>query len=81
MLKVRNYRLTGTETRQIFVSHVCNGKKIKELFASTLNRITASVKCVSSIIVVPNAKLTRIIAAQTKNTVRNEQARTECRFC
>ena len=34
------------------------------LFASTLNGITASVRCFSSIIVVINAKLTRLIAAQ-----------------
>ena len=34
--------------------------KNKELFAPTLNGITASVKCMSSIIVVLNAKLTRI---------------------
>ena len=46
-----------------FISYVCNGKEIKELFASTLNRITASVRCVSSIIVVLNAKLTRLIVA------------------
>ena len=46
-----------------FFWYVCNGKKIKELFASTLNGISASVKCVSSIIVVLNAKLTRLIAA------------------
>ena len=45
-----------------FFSYVCIGKKIKELFASTLNEITANVRCVSSIIVVPNAKLTRLIA-------------------
>ena len=31
-------------------------QKIKELFASTLDGITASVRCVSSIIVVLNAK-------------------------
>ena len=49
----------------IFFSHVCNGKKIKELFASTLNGTTARVKCVSSIIVVLNGKLTRLIAAHT----------------
>ena len=42
----------------IFFSYVCNGKKNKELFASTLNGIAASVRCVSSIIVVLNAKLT-----------------------
>ena len=38
-------------------------KKIKELFVSTLNEVTASVRCVSSMIVVLNAKLTRLIAA------------------
>ena len=46
-----------------FFSYICNGKKIKELLASTLNGITASVRCVSSIIVALNAKLTRLIAA------------------
>ena len=49
-----------------FFAYVCNGKKIKELFASTLNGITASVRCVSSIIVVLNAKLTRLIGAHAK---------------
>ena len=39
-----------------FFSYVCNGKKIKELFASTLNGILPRVKCVSSMIVVLNAK-------------------------
>ena len=43
--------------------YVCSGRKIKELFASTLNGITASVRCVSSIIVVLNANLTRLCAA------------------
>ena len=38
-------------------------KKIKELFASTLKEITASIRCVSPTIVVLNAKLTRLIAA------------------
>ena len=37
--------------------------KNKELFASTLNGITASVRYVSSIIVVLNAELTQLIAA------------------
>ena len=40
-----------------FFSYVCNGKKIKELFASTLDRIPISVRCVSSMTVVLNAKL------------------------
>ena len=47
-------------------SYGCNGKKVKELFASTLNGITASVRCVSSIIVVLNAKFTRLLAAHTR---------------
>ena len=46
-----------------FFSYVCNSKTIKELSASTLNGITARVRCVSSMIVVLNAKLTRLIAA------------------
>ena len=47
----------------IFFSYVCNGRKIKELFAFTLNRIPASVRCVSSIIVVLNAKFVLLLAA------------------
>ena len=39
-----------------FVSYVCDGKEIKELFASTLDRNPISVRCVSSMIVVLNAK-------------------------
>ena len=35
-----------------FFSYVSNGKKSKELFASTFNEIPISVRCVSSIIVV-----------------------------
>ena len=38
-----------------FFLYVCNGKKVEELFASTLNGIAASVKHVFSIIVVLNA--------------------------
>ena len=51
-----------------FLSYVCDSKKIKKLFASTITAsvrisgsrsgITASVRYVSSIIVVLNAKLT-----------------------
>ena len=63
-----------------FFSYVCNSKKIKELFASALNGIPASVKCVSSIIVVLNAKFARILAPHAdKKTVRNEEAQQECR--
>ena len=46
-----------------FFSCDCNGKKNKELFASTLDRIPASVRCVSSIIVVLNAKFALLLAA------------------
>ena len=57
-----------------FFSHVCNGKKIKVLFASTLNAITSSVRCVYSMIVVLNAKLTQLIAAHAnKKAERNEE--------
>ena len=45
-----------------FFSHVCNGKKI-ELFASTLDRIPINVRCVSSMIVVLNAKVAVLLAA------------------
>ena len=63
-----------------FFSCDCNGKKNKELFVSTLNGITVSVGCVPSIIVILNAKLTRLIAAHvSKKTVRNEEVRQECR--
>ena len=46
-----------------FFSYVCNGKQVEELFASTLNRMPASVRCVSSMIVVLNAKFARLLAA------------------
>ena len=47
-------------------------KKIQELFASTLNGIPASVRCVSSIIVVLNAKFARLLAVHAnKKMVRN----------
>ena len=59
-----------------FFSYVCNGKKIKELFASTLDRIPISVRCVSSMIVVLNAKFSLLLAAHAnKNTARTEEAR------
>ena len=55
-------------------------KKIKELFGSTLNGIAASLRCVSSIIVVLNAKLPGLLwSTRTKKTARNE-ARQKCRF-
>ena len=53
-----------------FFSYVCNGKEVKELFTSTLNGISASVRCVSSIIVVLNAKFALMFAAHAKNKIR-----------
>ena len=66
-----------------FFSYVCNGKNIKELFASTLNGITASVKCVSSIIVVLNDKLTRLIAAHAnkKDSGKRKSQKRVLFFC
>ena len=49
-----------------FFSYVCNGKKIKELFASTLDRIPISVRRVSSMIVVLNDKVVLLLAAHAK---------------
>ena len=63
-MQSRNYRLNKNGNSAIFFSYVCNGKTIKELFASTLNEITASVSCVSSMVVVLNAKFSRLFAAQ-----------------
>ena len=64
-----------------FFWYVCNGKKIKELFASTLNGISASVKCVSSIIVVLDAKLTQLIVAHTnKKDSEKRKSSKRCRF-
>ena len=59
-----------------FFSYVCNGKKIKELFAFTLDRIPISVKCVSFMIVVLNLNLPYYLRrTQTKNTARTEEVR------
>ena len=49
-------------------------KKIKESFATILNGITASVRCVSSIIIVLNAKLTRLIAAHANRKHSEKQS-------
>ena len=62
-----------------FFLYVCNGKKIKELFASTLDRKPISVRCVSSMIVVLNAKFSLLLAAHAnKSTVKTEEARLQC---
>ena len=42
--------------------------KIKELFASTLKILAASVRCVSSMIVVSNAKFARLSATRANKT-------------
>ena len=52
-----------------FFLYVCNGKKFKELFASTLNGIPASVRCVSSMIVV-FCDSALLFAAHAKNKIR-----------
>ena len=46
-----------------FFSYICNGKKNKELLASTLDRIPISVRYVSSMIVVLNVKFALFLAA------------------
>ena len=64
-----------------FFSYVCNGKKIKELFASDLDRIHISVRCVSSMIVVLNAKFALLLAAHANRKHSEKQkVRGECRF-
>ena len=55
--------MTRNGNQANFFSYVSNGKKIKELFASTLNETLASVRCVSSMIVVLNAKFALLLAA------------------
>ena len=65
-----------------FFSYVCNDKKIKELFASTLDRIPISVRCVSSMKIVSNATFALLLAAHA-NKKYDENRRsptTEPRF-
>ena len=47
-----------------------NGKKIKELFASTLDRKPISVRCVSSMVVVLKAKFALLLAAHANQKKR-----------
>ena len=65
-----------------FFSYVCNGKKIKELIASTFGRIPISVKCLSSMIVVSNAKFALLLAthANKKYDENRRSPTTEPRF-
>ena len=68
--------MNRNENSANFSSYVCNGKKSKELFASTLDGIPISVRCVYSMIVVLNAKFAIPLAAHAnKNTMRTEEAR------
>ena len=60
-----------TETQHIFPMFVMT-KKL-ELFVFAFNGITASVRCVSSIIIVLNAKLTRLIAARANKKDSDKQ--------
>ena len=62
----KNYRLKRNGNSANFSRMFVIAKKIKNLIASTLNKITASARCVSSMIVVPNAKLTWLIAPHAK---------------
>ena len=72
---------TGTKLGKFFFVRL-KWQKIKELFASVLNGVTANVRCLSSMIVVLNAKLTRSIAAHVnKQTVRIEEADKSAVFC
>ena len=48
-------------------------KKIKELFASTLNGIAASVRCVSSMIVVLSAKFAGLLAEHARKKAERNQ--------
>ena len=73
-IESRNYKLNKNGNSENLLSYVCNGQKIEGLFASTLNGIAASVKCMTSIIVVQNAKLSdRLRLTQTKKMMRNEK--------
>ena len=56
--------------------------KNKELFASTLDRIPISVRCVSSMVVVSNAKFALLLAAHANNQYdeRRISPATEPRF-
>ena len=45
-------------------------QKIKELFASTLNGVTASVRCVSSMMVVLYTKIFAITCGARKQKIR-----------
>ena len=66
----------------IFFSYVCNGKKIKELFAYTLDRIPISVRCVSSMIAVLTINF-RCCVRRTQTKIRQEPKKPDYKttFC
>ena len=53
-------------------------KKVTELFASTLNAIPASASCVSSMIVVLNAKFALLLAKKKDGEKRRSPTRVPC---
>ena len=65
------------ETWQVFSCMFVMAKN-KELFVSTLDRIPISVRCVSSIIVVFNAKVALLIAAHANK--KYGENRRSCAF-
>ena len=73
MGRTRNYKYEQERKLSNFFSRMFVMAKKLELFASTLNGITASVRCVSSIIVVLNAKLTQLIEAHTNKKDSEER--------
>ena len=83
--KTKELKTDRNGTPANFFSYVCNLKKNKELFAFSLNGITASVRCVSSsiLLVVLNAKLTRLIAAHAnkKDSEKRKGPRRVPCFC
>ena len=73
--------MNRNENSENFFSYVCNSKKIKELFASTLDGIPISVRCVSFVIVVFNAKFALLLAAHANkkdDEKRRSQTRVPC---
>ena len=64
-----------------FCSYVYNGKKIKELFASTLDGILISVRCVSFMMIVLIAKFALLLAAHANEKygeIRRSPTRVLC---
>ena len=66
-----------------FFLYVCNNEKIKELLPSILIEIPASVRCVSSMTVVSNAKFARLLAAHadTRDREKRKSLTKSAAFC